>query len=73
MSTTKRRLNISLPAAMDTALTFLAKRDDMPTATKAIDLIRLALQVDEDEIWDRLARERDTKKVKFVAHNKAWA
>lgn len=73
MPTLKRRLNISLPAAMDTTLTFLAKRDDMPTATKVVDLLRLALQVDEHEVWDRLARHRDVKGAKFVSHKKAWA
>lgn len=72
MPTLKRRLNISLPEAMNTALTHLAKRDDMPTATKVVDLLRLALDVDEDELLDDLARRRDTKKARFVTHQKAW-
>ncbi|MDO8581873.1 MAG: hypothetical protein Q7S16_03280 [bacterium] len=73
MPTLKRRLNISLSATMDAALTHLAKRDDMPTATKAVDLLRIAFEVEEDELWDQLARGRDTKKASFVPHHKAWA
>lgn len=73
MPTTKKRINISLPRDIESALTALAERDAVPTATKAIDLIRLALAVDADDVWDQLARERDTKNARFVSHKKAWA
>ena len=73
MSTTKKRINISLPRDVEKVLTTLAQRDDVPTATKAIDLIRLALAVDADDVWDQLASERDTKNARFIVHKKAWA
>ncbi len=73
MATTKRRINISLPGEMDRILGRLAKRDDMPEATKAIELIRLALEVEEDSVFDAIASLRDTQGVKFISHKKAWS
>ena len=51
----------------------LAKRDEVPQATKAAELIRLALETEEDQVFDLIASKRDTEKVKFVSHKKAWA
>jgi hypothetical protein len=73
MSTTKRRLNISLSPTLDHVLERLARRDRVPQATKAVDLLQVALEIEEDEVWDKLARERDTKSARFVSHRKAWA
>lgn len=57
---------------MKTALTQLAKRDDMPTATKAERLLEIALELEEDQIWDQIAAERDKKGVRFVSHADAF-
>lgn len=73
MSTTKKRVNISLSAPFENILAMLAKRDDVPQATKAAELIRLALETEEDQVFDLIALKRDTEKVKFVSHKKAWA
>jgi hypothetical protein len=73
MPTAKKRLNMSVPADIDEALSALAKRDDMPQATKALYLIRLALEIEEDDVWNAIAEKRDTKNAKFVSHEKAWA
>lgn len=73
MPTTKKRLNLALPSAMDTALAAIAKRDNMPQATKAIYLLAIALELEEDIVLDALASARDTKGVKFIPHDKAWA
>ena len=73
MATLKRRINVSLPKDLDHALTRIALRDQVPQATKAADLLRLALEIEEDIVWDKLAKERDTRKAKFISHNKAWA
>lgn len=73
MATSKRRINISLPDSVNDALVLLAERDNVPEATKATDLLRLALEIEEDQVWDRIASRRDTKKARFVSHTKAWA
>ena len=73
MATTKKRINITLPPAEEKAISQLAKRDQVPEATKAAELLRLALQIEEDEVWDRIASERDTPDAKFISHEKAWS
>lgn len=73
MPTTKKRINISLSPDMEKAIETLARRDDIPQATKAADLLRIALEIEEDQIWDTLASWRDTKRSRFISHKKAWA
>lgn len=72
MATTKSRINISLPADVKEALERLAKRDQMPTATKAERLIELALELEEDEYLNRLAMQRDTQDAKYIPLDEAF-
>lgn len=72
MATTKQRLNITLSKEMDWALNKIAKRDRVPVATKAAELIYKALIIEEDSVWLELIKERDKKGVKFISHEKAW-
>ena len=73
MPTIKRRVNISISKPIEEALGKLARRDQVPEATKAAELLQLAIESEEDQIWDAIASARDTKKAKFVSHKKAWA
>lgn len=73
MPTRKKRLNMSVPQDVDEALSALAERDDVPQATKALHLIQLALQIEEDDVWNAIAEKRDTKKATFLSHEEAWA
>ena len=73
MATSKKRINISLPKDIEIVLEELADRDNVPMATKAIELIKAAIEIDEDEIWAKLAEERDTKDAKFISHKEAWS
>jgi hypothetical protein len=73
MPTTKKRINISLSRDLEKAIETLAKRDNIPEATKAVNLLRVALEIEEDQVWDELASARDKKSVKFTSHKKAWA
>ncbi len=57
---------------MDAILTRVARRDNVPTATKAAELLGLALEIEEDAAWSLLTNTRDTKKTRFVSHKKAW-
>ena len=72
MATLKKRINISVSKELDRALGKLAIRDQVPQATKAEHLLRLALELEEDQVLDTIATARDTKKVAFVSHAKAW-
>ena len=48
MATTKKRINISVGKSTRTALNLLARRDEVPVATKAARLLEEALELDED-------------------------
>jgi len=72
MSTNKRRLNISLTKEVDKAVSFLADRDSVPQATKVSELLKRALEIEEDQVWDSIANSRDIKNAKFIDHKQAW-
>ncbi|MDP3697621.1 MAG: hypothetical protein Q8R55_06465 [Candidatus Taylorbacteria bacterium] len=72
MPTVKTRINISLSDEIRRALISLAHRDHIPEATKAARLLEIALEVEEDQIWNRLAEKRDTGKASYLSHKKAW-
>jgi len=72
MATTKKRINISISKELDNALIRLAKRDEVPQATKAEHLLRFALEIEEDNTLNTIAEIRDTSSAKFISHKVAW-
>ena len=73
MAITKKRINISIPKTVERTLELVAARDQVPQATKAVYLLQLALELEEDTIWDQVASTRDIKKARLVSHKQAWA
>jgi predicted Zn-ribbon and HTH transcriptional regulator len=73
MPTTKKRLNVTLSPELEQIIKLLAERDDVPEATKAASLLKTAIEIEEDEILNKLAEARDTKGAKFISHEKTWA
>ena len=57
---------------MEDILTLLAKRDAVPRATKAIELMKLAMEIEEDVALNKIASSRDTDKAKFLSHEEVW-
>lgn len=72
MSTTKTRINISVPDEVKEILRKLAKRDRVPSATKAARLLEIALELEEDYLWHTIAQTRDKKQARFIPHARAW-
>lgn len=72
MATIKSRINISLSDDVRKALISLAHRDNIPEATKAARLLEVALEIEEDQAWNRLAEKRDTDKDRYLSHKQAW-
>ena len=72
MLATKRRINISLAPEIERALSKIAERDQMPEATKAARLIEVALEIEEDSVWENIAKIREAKGARFLSHKKAW-
>lgn len=72
MSTRPSRLNVTLDAELKSAVTTLARRRAIPVATLAADLIRDALERQEDQALSSLANRREQETSKVVAHDKVW-
>ena len=73
MPTAKTRINVSVSDEMSLALKKMAIRDQVPTATKAERLLEIALEMEEDQIWDKIAATREkTKSTEYLSHNQAW-
>lgn len=72
MPTTKKRINISLSPDLERAVSKYAKRDSVPEATKALELIKIALEIEEDFVFDQIATERMKEGGKLISHDKAW-
>ncbi|MDD4351740.1 MAG: hypothetical protein PHU71_02020 [Candidatus Gracilibacteria bacterium] len=73
MPTTKKRLNVTLTPILENVLVLLAERDNVPLATKASELIQNAVEIEEDDVLNLVALQRDNKAAKFVSHAKAWS
>jgi hypothetical protein len=72
MPTLKQRLNITTDRATRSVLSRIAKRDRVPLATKAAQLLRFALEVEEDIALSKIVEERSAIKGKFIPHELAW-
>lgn len=72
MPTSKKRINISVPNETEEVLALLAKRDCVPVATKALQLIEVALEIDEDDVWGRIIAARDTPDADYISHEEVW-
>ena len=72
MPTLKQRLNITTDRGTRSILARIAKRDRVPLATKAAELLRFALEVEEDVALTKIAEERLAIKGKYIPHELAW-
>ena len=73
MTTTKRRINITANKDVEKALIRSAKRDGVPLASKAAQLLYIALELEEDLALATLAHQRASQKnVKYLTHRQVW-
>ena len=72
MPTQKQRINLTVPDDLNKVLVALAKRDDATVATKTIDLVRVALEIEEDIQLTALANARASQPGKPISHKQAW-
>lgn len=71
MSTTKTRINISVPKEVERALIALARRDAVPLATKAREVLEGGLELEEDMAIVDIIKKRE-KEGKFISHEEVW-
>ncbi len=72
MPTNRKRINLALPDSMTVVLEKVAKRDNVPTATKVTELLSFALDIEEDMVLGAIVKERDTKDAVYVSHEEVW-
>ncbi len=73
MTTTKKRLNITLSPITEKLVKKLAMRDQVPTATKVGQLLEQSLELLEDEVLTNLTEKRLEKIVKKkLSHKAVW-
>lgn len=74
MPTHKNRINITVPDDIDRAVQKLAERDHTSLSAKTLELIRRALEIEEDAALLGIASERDrgAKQTEYLAHDQVW-
>ena len=74
MPANNRRVNIVLERPLYDALLRLARRDAVSLSEKARDLLRNALEVDENVILNEIAaeRERTVNRTATLTHDATW-
>lgn len=72
MSTAKKRINISVSDHLKETLKNLSERDQVPVASKANELIRLAIEIEEDIFWNDIADERMKKDKRRFTGSDVW-
>lgn len=73
MATTKRRLNITLSPEVDALISLIAKRDQVPEATKVSELLAISLALEEDKALSLLADIRLKDRGKKMSHTDMWS
>lgn len=68
----KQRMQITLGPDVGPAIRMLAKRDHVPAATKAAQLLRQAIEMEEDIYLSKIADERDVPGVKWIQAEDVW-
>ena len=75
MATKNPRLNVVLEPKLYTVVEKLAKRDGTSLSLKARDLIKEALEYDEDIYWleEAQKREKTFQKKTGLSHKEVWS
>ena len=73
MPTAKKRLNITLPKQVRVYLKKLAIRDQVPEATKAAQLVQMAMEIEEDAFFAKIADERAAKNAGTISFEEFWS
>lgn len=70
--TNKKRISITANPDIELALIDAAKRDGVLVTTKATELLRLALELEEDLALGTFAAKREASQTKYLSHESAW-
>ncbi len=68
----KKRISISPDRDMESSLLRTARRDGIHVTTKATELVRLGLELEEDIALTAMANHRTAQTTKYIPHERAW-
>ncbi len=74
MPTSKTRINLTVPEDVERAVQILAKRDHSTLASKTLELLRRALEIEEDASLLRVVkvREKTAQRGQYLTHKEVW-
>lgn len=74
MPTQKTRINLTVSEDVERAVQTLAKRDHTTLASKTLELLRSALEIEEDEYLLEVVkgRERTARHGQYLSHKEVW-
>lgn len=72
MPTMKRRINITVDDGLYRSLGRLSRRKKKSVSGVTLQLIEIAIALEEDRYFSEVGDERLSKNEKRVAHSKAW-
>lgn len=72
MPTTLPRINLTVPKKINKILFQLAKRDQMSVSAKTLELIKQAIETEEDAALIKIAEERLKHKKRLIPFEKGW-
>ena len=73
MSVAKKRINLTVDSQMYLQLKNFSKKRGLKISTLSLEMIRIALDLEEDMFFSKIADKRLSKKQKRISHNKAWS
>lgn len=73
MPTIKNRINMAVPTELFEMVKARAKRDSKSLAATAVELLDLAVEIEEDEYWNKICDELDAiPDKKYISHEEFW-
>lgn len=73
MPTAKNRINMAVPGEIYELIELRAQRDNKSLASTAVELLDLALEVEEDAYWNKICDELDAiPNKKYLSEEEFW-
>lgn len=73
MPTMKKRINMALPDELFEMVEARAQRDSKSLAATAVELVDLAVEIEEDAYWNKICDELDAKPNKtYLTEEEFW-
>lgn len=72
MPTIKHRINLTIDDDVYQVLINISNNENKPLSRISYDLIKRAIELEEDKYFSRIADDRLCKKQKKISHLKAW-